>query len=94
VTVLTAEGLPVDDPVVRAFVDVGAMQCGYCTPGFVLMVHDLLARDADPSAADIEACLASNTCRCGAYAEIREAVVRAAKSVRSLPRGVACDSSP
>jgi aerobic-type carbon monoxide dehydrogenase small subunit (CoxS/CutS family) len=82
--ILTAEGLPPDDPVVEAFVEAGAMQCGYCTPGFVLMVRDLLARDPDPTPAEVEACLASNTCRCGAYPEIRDAVARAAESVRSF----------
>jgi aerobic-type carbon monoxide dehydrogenase small subunit (CoxS/CutS family) len=72
--VLTAEGLDEDDPVLEAFVAAGAMQCGYCTPGFVLMVRDLLARTPDPTPEQIEACLASNTCRCGAYPEIVEAV--------------------
>jgi aerobic-type carbon monoxide dehydrogenase small subunit (CoxS/CutS family) len=72
--VLTAEGLDDDDPVLEAFVTAGAMQCGYCTPGFVLMVRDLLAQEPNHSPEQIEACLASNTCRCGAYPEIIEAV--------------------
>lgn len=72
--VLTAEGLDPHDPVVDAFVAAGAMQCGYCTPGFVLMVRDMLERDPDPSEDEIERVLAANTCRCGAYVQIREAV--------------------
>ena len=72
--VLTAEGLDEDDPVVEAFVSAGAMQCGYCTPGFVLMVRDMLRQTPDPTPEQVEACLASNTCRCGAYPEILEAV--------------------
>jgi aerobic-type carbon monoxide dehydrogenase small subunit (CoxS/CutS family) len=72
--VLTAEGLDEDDPVLEAFVSAGAMQCGYCTPGFVLMVRDLLSQIPNPTPEQIEACLASNTCRCGAYPEIIEAV--------------------
>jgi aerobic-type carbon monoxide dehydrogenase small subunit (CoxS/CutS family) len=77
-TVLTTEGLAPDDPLVAAFVGAGAMQCGYCIPGFVLMVRDLLAANRDPSSAEIDEHLAGNLCRCGAYLEIREAVRRAA----------------
>jgi 3-oxoadipate enol-lactonase len=72
--VLTVEGLAPGDRVQEAFVRAGAMQCGYCTPGFVLMVHDLLRTSPDPTDAQIEAHLASNTCRCGAYPELAEAV--------------------
>jgi aerobic-type carbon monoxide dehydrogenase small subunit (CoxS/CutS family) len=85
--VLTAEGLDEGDPVLEAFVSAGAMQCGYCTPGFVLMVRDLLARDPDPSPEQIEACLASNTCRCGAYPEIIEAVTSAVAALRTAQAG-------
>lgn len=76
--VLTTEGLAADDPLVAAFVGAGAMQCGYCIPGFVLMVRDLLAANRDPSSAEIDEHLAGNLCRCGAYLEIKEAVRRAA----------------
>ena len=81
--VLTAEGLDDDDPVLEAFVSAGAMQCGYCTPGFVLMVRDLLRQSPDPAPEQIEACLASNTCRCGAYPEILEAVQSAIAAQRT-----------
>lgn len=79
--VLTAEGLDDGDPVLEAFVSAGAMQCGYCTPGFVLMVRDLLRETPDPTPGQIEACLVSNTCRCGAYPEILEAVRSAIAAV-------------
>jgi hypothetical protein len=58
--VVTVEGLGTGglDPVQRAFVDAGAVQCGFCTPGLIVSVHDLLRRDADPSDADIREALA------------------------------------
>ncbi|HZD66088.1 MAG TPA: 2Fe-2S iron-sulfur cluster-binding protein [Acidimicrobiales bacterium] len=80
--ILTTEGLAPDDPVVQAFATTGAMQCGYCTPGIVLMVHDLLDREPDPGPQQIAACLAANTCRCGAYPELQEAV-RTARASRA-----------
>jgi 3-oxoadipate enol-lactonase len=76
--VLTVEGLAHDDAVAEAFVAEGAMQCGYCTPGFVLMARALLASTPQPGAADVEACLAANVCRCGAYAELERAISTAA----------------
>ena len=78
--VLTVEGLSPDDPVVAAFAEVGAMQCGYCTPGFVLMVRDLLATSASPSDEQIDEHLSGNLCRCVAYLEIGEAVRRAVRA--------------
>lgn len=75
----TADGLPDDDPVVAAFVDAGAMQCGYCIPGFGLMAHELLAEHPHPTRAQIEDHLAGNLCRCGTYAEICSAVERTAR---------------
>jgi carbon-monoxide dehydrogenase small subunit len=58
----------------RAFIEAGAFQCGFCTPGFVLMAHDLLRRNADPSEDQIRDSLSGNLCRCGAYPEITKAV--------------------
>jgi 3-oxoadipate enol-lactonase len=89
--VLTVEGLPAADPVVDAFVEEGAMQCGYCSPGFVLMVRSLLDADPQPDPEAVEACLASNVCRCGAYPEIERAVVRTAavnRARRAAPSDV------
>lgn len=63
----------------QAFIDSGAFQCGFCTPGFVLMTHQLLAQNPDPSEDDIRHYLSGNLCRCAAYPEIIEAVRLAAK---------------
>jgi carbon-monoxide dehydrogenase small subunit len=67
----TAQGL---DPVQQAFIEAGAFQCGFCTPGFILMVKQLLDADPDPSDDDIRHYLAGNLCRCSAYPEILQAV--------------------
>jgi carbon-monoxide dehydrogenase small subunit len=72
----TAQGL---DPVQQAFIDAGAFQCGFCTPGFILMVRQLLDADPDPSDDDVRHYLAGNLCRCSAYPEILAAVRMAAK---------------
>ena len=63
----------------QAFIDCGAFQCGYCTPGFVLMVHQLLKQHPNPTDEDIRHYLSGNLCRCAAYPEIIEAVKVAAK---------------
>ena len=72
--ITTADGLPGDDPVVEAFVTRRAMQCGYCIPGFVLMSHELLDENPDPSDEEIAGHLEGNICRCGTYQEIVAAV--------------------
>jgi carbon-monoxide dehydrogenase small subunit len=81
-TVVTVEGLAPDEdglhPVQQAFVDAGAVQCGFCTPGLVVAVHDLLQREADPSDADVREALAGNLCRCTGYETILDAVRLAA----------------
>jgi aerobic-type carbon monoxide dehydrogenase small subunit (CoxS/CutS family) len=77
--ITTADGLPDDDDVVECFVAAGAMQCGYCIPGFVLMSHELLAENPEPSARDIDEHLEGNICRCGTYQEIRAAITTAAE---------------
>ncbi len=66
-------------PVQQAFIETGAFQCGFCTPGFVLMTHQLLKQNADPSEDDIRHYLSGNLCRCAAYPEIVEAVRLAAR---------------
>ena len=70
------------DPVQEAFIACGAFQCGFCTPGFVLMTGELLRAHPDPSDDDIRHYLAGNLCRCAAYPEIVEAVKRAAAKRR------------
>jgi carbon-monoxide dehydrogenase small subunit len=64
----------------QAFIECGAFQCGYCTPGFILMTHELLKRHPRPADHDIRQYLSGNLCRCGTYPEIVEAVKRAAQA--------------
>jgi aerobic carbon-monoxide dehydrogenase small subunit len=68
------------DPVQEAFIEAGAFQCGFCTPGFVLMTKALLDEHPEPSEEEIRHYLSGNLCRCGAYPEIIEAVKLAARS--------------
>ncbi|MDC7785183.1 (2Fe-2S)-binding protein [Rhodoplanes sp. TEM] len=70
-------------PVQQAFIDEGAFQCGFCTPGFVLMTHQLLERNPNPSEGEIRDFLAGNLCRCAAYPEIIRAVKSAASRMRA-----------
>ena len=80
--VVTVEGLAHGDelhPVHQAFVDAGAVQCGFCTPGLVVAVTDLLARTPDPGDDEIREALSGNLCRCTGYAKIFDAVQLAAE---------------
>ena len=70
------------DPVQEAFLEAGAVQCGFCTPGFVLMATQLLDASPDPSDDDIRHYLSGNLCRCAAYPEILAAVKLAARKRR------------
>jgi aerobic carbon-monoxide dehydrogenase small subunit len=77
--VVTVEGLSGPDatdldPVQAAFLDAGAVQCGFCTPGLILAVHDLLGRIPLPTDAEIREALAGNLCRCTGYEMILDAV--------------------
>jgi aerobic carbon-monoxide dehydrogenase small subunit len=84
--IVTVEGLSDGDglhPVQEAFLEAGAVQCGFCTPGLIVAVHDLLARDPAPSEADIREALAGNLCRCTGYEQILDAVRLAASRVGS-----------
>ena len=79
--VRTVEGLADGerlDPVQQAFVEAGAVQCGFCTPGLLVQAHDLLERTAEPSDAEIRESLAGNLCRCTGYEKIMDAVRLAA----------------
>jgi carbon-monoxide dehydrogenase small subunit len=69
----------------RAFLEAGAVQCGYCTPGFVLAVTDLLDRNPAPTREETLAALYGNVCRCTGYGRILEAVDRAAAARRGEP---------
>ncbi|MBI1990277.1 MAG: (2Fe-2S)-binding protein [Betaproteobacteria bacterium] len=70
-------------PVQQAFIETGAFQCGFCTPGFVLMVHQLLDENPEPTEDDIRHYLSGNLCRCGTYPEIIKAVQLAAEKRKS-----------
>jgi carbon-monoxide dehydrogenase small subunit len=75
--VVTVEGLAGEDglhPVQAAFLEAGAVQCGFCTPGLIVATHDLLARNPAPSDAEIREALAGNLCRCTGYEKILDAV--------------------
>ncbi|MDB5595407.1 MAG: (2Fe-2S)-binding domain protein [Hyphomicrobiales bacterium] len=73
------------DPVQEAFIEAGAFQCGFCTPGFIMMVKQLLDHHPDPSDDEIRHYLTGNLCRCSAYPEIVDAVrIAAAKRARAL----------
>ena len=79
--VKTVEGLSTGEalhPLQQAFVEAGAVQCGFCTPGLIVAAHDLLRRVAHPTDAQVREALAGNICRCTGYAKIIEAVQLAA----------------
>ena len=69
-------------PIQEAFVEAGAVQCGFCTPGFVVAVADLLEKDGNPSPATVREALSGNICRCTGYAKILDAVNLAAARLR------------
>jgi len=78
----TIEGLAQNGelhPLQRAFVDAGAAQCGYCTPGFILSAAALLESNRTPSVVDVKTALAGNLCRCTGYTKIVDAVMLAAE---------------
>jgi carbon-monoxide dehydrogenase small subunit len=75
--VVTIEGIANGDgldEVQRAFVEAGAVQCGFCTPGLVVATHDLLRRNPSPSDPEIREALSGNLCRCTGYEKILDAV--------------------
>jgi aerobic-type carbon monoxide dehydrogenase small subunit (CoxS/CutS family) len=85
--VTTVEGLPtggVLHPLQEAFADLGASQCGYCTPGILVTASALLEREPSPTRDQIREALAGNLCRCTGYLQIIEAVERAAAELRGV----------
>lgn len=85
--ITTIEGIGADedqglDPVQAVFLETGAVQCGYCTPGFVMAVKALLAENPVPSEAEIRRYLTGNICRCSGFAAIVRAVAAAAETAR------------
>jgi aerobic carbon-monoxide dehydrogenase small subunit len=82
-SIVTIEGLAKGDdlhPVQQAFLDAGAVQCGFCTPGLIVAVHELLRREAAPEEESVREALAGNLCRCTGYQKILDAVRLAAAS--------------
>jgi len=81
----TIEGLGTEDqlhPVMAAFVEHDAQQCGFCTPGFVVACKAFLDKHPNPTREDVERGLGGNLCRCGTYAGVREAVLEAAQTLK------------
>lgn len=96
-TITTVEGLPTSEvsgevaegltDVQAAYVEAGAVQCGFCTPGLIVATHDLLARIPDPTEMQIREELAGNVCRCTGYGRIIDAVQRVSVARRSAEVG-------
>jgi carbon-monoxide dehydrogenase small subunit len=84
--VQTVEGLDTPQklsPVQEAFIEASAFQCGYCTPGFIMMVTQLLDENPDPTEQQIKDYLTGNLCRCATYPEVMDAVKLAAKKKKA-----------
>jgi isoquinoline 1-oxidoreductase subunit alpha len=81
ITTIEAIGdTPVGAKVQQAWLDLEVVQCGYCQSGQIMSAAALLARNADPSDADIDEAMSGNICRCGTYLRIRDAIKQAARS--------------
>jgi carbon-monoxide dehydrogenase small subunit len=80
--IITVEGLSKNGPtdIQRAFIEEGAIQCGYCTPGFIIMAEYMLREVPNPTISDVKEYLKGNLCRCTGYINIFRAVLKAAKS--------------
>jgi aerobic-type carbon monoxide dehydrogenase small subunit (CoxS/CutS family) len=87
--IITIEGLERDGklhPLQEAFLEVGAMQCGYCTPGMIMSGVALLSKNVAPTAQDILRAMEGNICRCGTYARISLAIRKAAETLKGGAR--------
>jgi len=83
--ILTVEGLAEGTtlhPIQQAFIDHGAVQCGFCTPGMILSAKALLDENLNPARDEIKTALAGNLCRCTGYVKIVDAVLAAAETMR------------
>ncbi len=83
--ILTIEGIAAKDsihPIQQAFIEYGAVQCGFCTPGMIMTAYALLQKNPDPDEAQIKRALSGNLCRCTGYVQIIEAVKAAAKRMK------------
>ena len=82
--VYTVEGLPKEyvEPIARAFADVGAVQCGFCTPGFINTANALLKRNPKPTPEEVRKYIEGNLCRCTGYKKIIEAILKASEYIQ------------
>lgn len=91
--IITIEGLPKDDSVVQAFAEQSepgygtALQCGICTPGFVMASRALINENATPTSEEVKEALSGNICRCGCYAGIAQAVMHALEKEKTKGKG-------
>jgi aerobic carbon-monoxide dehydrogenase small subunit len=89
--ITTIEGLERDgelDPLQQAFIDEGAVQCGYCTPGMILSAKALLDAKPDPSTEEIKQAIRGNLCRCTGYTNIVRAIKKASETIKNQGRKV------
>ena len=85
--ILTVEGLEKDGqlhPIQKAFGECYGLQCGYCTPGFMMSAHQLLSGNSQPGEKDIRKAIAGNTCRCTGYQNIFKAIQNAAQDTKGI----------
>jgi len=83
----TIEGIArANHPLIEAYIKYSCMQCGFCTPGFIVTAKSLLDRNTDPTVDDIKEALVGNLCRCGTYPQHIKAVLEAAKELREAKR--------
>lgn len=93
--IVTIEGLSSGDqphPIQQAFIECGAVQCGFCTPGMILAAKALLDENPNPTVEEIKHALSGNLCRCTGYVKIIEAVRAAAAKLKSCSGGVQDES--
>lgn len=89
-TILTIEGVGTHNhphPLQTTFAEEGAVQCGYCTPGFVMSAYALLQKNPTPSEEQIREAIAGNLCRCTGYVRIIDAIKKVAESTGGKPKG-------
>ena len=85
----TIEGIGTEEhphPLQQAFIDAGAIQCGFCTPGMIMSTKGLLLQNPDPSEEEIRIALSGNICRCSGYVQILAAVQDAARTLREVAK--------
>ena len=89
-SVETIEGIGTPEqlhPLQQAFIDAGAIQCGFCTPGMIMTAKALLDRNPHPTREEIHAAMSGNLCRCTGYAKIEDAIVAASKVIDMYANG-------